>query len=307
MQKFQHRIVFMGSPEYVVPVLVGLAKYYLLCGVVTQPDRQAGRNRVVIPTPVKKYADEMGIENTQPEKLSDNDFINKLRAWRPAVVVVAAYGKIIPEYLFDFPSFGFINMHASLLPRWRGASPIQATILSGDEVGGMTIIKIDKGLDTGPIISQCEVPVMPGDTFGSLRTRLFHLGTDLMLRTLPEYLNGKIIPKPQIESKVTYSRMIKKSEGELDFKAEAAQIERKVRAYNPWPICYIKWQGNPLRIYEVIVSPTKHLAPNQKGIIERYPAIGTSTNDVQLIKVQAAGKNVIDGRQFLNGARNWPT
>jgi len=296
----------MGSPEYVVPVMMSLAKYYLLCGVVTQPVRQAGRKRAVISTPVKKLADELGIENIQPEKLSDKDFFNKLRAWDPDVVFVAAYGKIIPENLLDIPSFGFINMHASLLPRWRGASPIQATILNGDEVSGMTIIKIDKGLDTGTIISQCEVPVLPDDTLGSLRTRLFQSGTDLMLETLPEYLSGKIIPQPQIESKATYARMIKKSDGELDFNAEAAQIERKVRAYNPWPICYIKWQGNPLRIYEVVVSPTNHLSPNQKGIIERYPAIGTSTNDIQLVKVQVAGKKLIDGRQFLNGARNWP-
>jgi methionyl-tRNA formyltransferase len=305
MQKLLNKVVFMGSPDYVIPVMAGLARDYTFMGVVTQPDRETGRNRVLKPTPVKVAAEEMGIECIQPEKLNTEEFICKLQNWNPEVVVVAAYGKIIPEKILNLPGSGFINIHTSLLPRWRGASPIQATILNGDEISGVTIMKIDRGLDTGPIIAQCEVPVNSDDTTASLRPRLFDSGTDLLLNTLPEYLNGSITPRPQIESQATYAKVIKKSDGELNFNESAELIHRKIRAYNPWPICYLQWQDNPMRIFEVVISATNQLKPGQKGIIDRYPAIGTDTYDILLTKVQVAGKRVVDGRQFLNGARNW--
>src|SRR4030042_208732 len=188
------RTVFMGSPEFAVPVLRKLADKYLVVGVVTQPDRPAGRGRVLKSPPIKQLADELNLPVIQPRKLSEPEVMGQLHQWAPDLIVVAAFGQILRPEVLNLPHFGCINVHASLLPRWRGAAPIQAAILNGDEQTGITIMVMDPGVDTGPILNQDSLPVTLEDTAGSLITKLSHLGAELLQDTLREYLSGKIHP-----------------------------------------------------------------------------------------------------------------
>src|SRR5215211_7077253 len=223
-------LVFMGSPDFALPTLQALAEHYEVVGVVTQPDRAAGRGRERKAPPVKTLALELGIPVMQPEKLRLPEAMEQLRAWAPDLIVVAAFGQILKQDVLELPRFGCINVHASLLPRWRGAAPINAAILHGDEETGVTIMQMDVGLDTGPMLSQRSIPLMPEDTAGSVFEKLSTLGADLLLETLPDYLSGKLTPTPQPEEGVTYAPMLKKEEGQLDFTHEVNELERRVRA-----------------------------------------------------------------------------
>jgi methionyl-tRNA formyltransferase len=211
------RVVFMGSPHFALPTLRALAEHYELVGVVTQPDRASGRGRDLKPPPVKLLAQELHIPVMQPEKLKQAEAMEQLRAWNPDLVVVAAFGQILRKDVLELPRFGCINVHASLLPRWRGAAPINAAILHGDEETGITIMKMDVGLDTGPILSQRSIRLTRDDTAGSVTESLSHLGADLLIETLSGYLSGKIQPVPQPEDGSTYAPMLRKEEGKLDF------------------------------------------------------------------------------------------
>ena len=225
----------MGSPDFALSTLRALHENYSVVGVVTQPDRAAGRGRELKSPPVKTLALELGIPVIQPEKLREPEAMEQLRAWSPDVIVVAAFGQILRQDVLDLPKFGCINVHASLLPRWRGAAPINAAILHGDEETGITIMKMDAGLDTGPILTQRSVRIQPDETAGSLFETLSQLGADLLLDTLPGYISGEIKPRPQPEEGATYAGMLKKEDGLLDFSRPAEELERKVRAFNPWP------------------------------------------------------------------------
>src|SRR5512147_1011647 len=220
------RLVFMGSPDFALPTLQTLSEHYEVVGVVTQPDRASGRGRELKPPPVKLLAQELKIPVIQPEKLRQPEAMEQLRLWKPDLIVVAAFGQILKKDVLDLPRFGSINVHASLLPRWRGAAPINAAILHGDEETGVTIMKMDVGLDTGPILSQRSIRLTPDDTAGSVTESLSHLGADLLLETLPDYLSGKIQPLPQPEEGATYAPMLKKEEGRLDFTQPAEELER---------------------------------------------------------------------------------
>ncbi len=211
------RTVFMGSPEFALPTLKALAERYPVVGVVTQPDRPAGRGNVLTPPPVKVLAQQLGLEVFQPEKLRTPEAKEKLRSWNPDLIVVAAFGQILRQEVLDLPPFGCINVHASLLPRWRGASPIQAAILHGDTVTGVTIMKMDPGIDTGPILAQRTVTIQPEDTAGSLSERLAQEGASLLMEVLPDYLEGRLHPQPQPEEGATYAKMLSKEEGNLRF------------------------------------------------------------------------------------------
>jgi methionyl-tRNA formyltransferase len=299
------RIVFMGSPEFSLPSLQGLASNYLVVGVVTQPDREAGRGRAITPPPVKILAQELSIPVIQPNRLRELDTMAQLQGWSPDLIVVAAFGQILRQPVLDLPPLGCINVHGSLLPRWRGAAPIQAAILHGDDQTGITIMKMDAGVDTGDMLSQRSTPILPDDTAGTLSARLATLGADLLMDTLPAYLAGELQPLPQQHELATFAPMLKKEDGLLDFSRPAVELARKVRAMNPWPGAYTIWQGQPLKIHKAHSIEQSSQAPGLTTIFQDNPACTTSSGLLVLDEVQPAGKKPMPGKVFLNGARGW--
>lgn len=297
-------IVFLGSPDFALPTLRGLAQAYEVLGVVTQPDRASGRGRELKPTPVKLLAWELDIPVIQPEKLRQPEAMEQLRLWAPDLIVVTAFGQILRKDVLELPPHGCINVHASLLPRWRGAAPINAAILHGDRETGVTIMKMDVGLDTGPMLSQQPIPLTSDDTAGSVFDKLSHLGADLLLRTLPDYLSGKLQPVPQPEEGMTYAPMLKKEEGQLDFKRPAEELERRIRAFNPWPGAFMDFDGTLLKLHRAHVEEGA-AEPGQRLIRRDQPAVGAAEGLLILDEVQPAGKKPMSGRAFLAGARHW--
>ncbi len=301
----EYRIVFMGSPEFAVPTLTALTQHYRVVGVVTQPDRPSGRGRVLTPPPVKVAAQQLGIETIQPNRLRDAGVWEKLVEWSPDVIVVTAFGQILRQNVLDLPRFGCINVHASLLPRWRGAAPIQAAILHGDRVTGMTIMKMDAGIDTGPILTQQSLSIEAEDDADSLGKKLANAGAELLIRTLPAYLRGEIVPQAQDDSLATYAPMLKKEEGELNFSQPAKQLERKIRAYFPWPGAYMVWDSQLLKIKRAAVIHSNSVPVGKRSVVDGLPAVGTVEGVLVLREVQPAGKKWMSGEEFLRGARQW--
>lgn len=294
----------MGSPDFALPTLKALAGQYDVVGVVTQPDRASGRGRELKAPPVKSLARELSIPVMQPEKLRLPEAMEQLRAWAPELIVVAAFGQILKKDVLELPRYGCINVHASLLPRWRGAAPINAAILHGDDKTGVTIMQMDVGLDTGPMLSQRSIPLTREDTAGSVFDRLSTLGADLLLETLPDYLSGKLTPIPQPEEGVTYAPMLKKEEGQLDFTHDVHELERRVRAFNPWPGAFMDFKGTPLKVHRALVDVGEAVV-GQRLIVQNQPAIGARGGILILEEVQPAGKKPMSGKSFLAGARDW--
>jgi methionyl-tRNA formyltransferase len=306
-------VVFMGSPDFSLPTLHALADAYDVVGVVTQPDRASGRGRELKAPPVKTTALELNIPVMQPEKLRQPEAMEQLRAWNPDLVVVAAFGQILRKDVLELPRFGCINVHASLLPRWRGAAPISAAILAGDEETGVTIMKMDVGLDTGPMLSRRSIRLTREDTAGTIFEKLSRLGAELLIETLPEYLSGKLQPLPQPEEGITYAPMIKKEEGQLDFTQDVDELERRVRAFNPWPGAFMEFDGMSLKIHRARVGQLVDLPHEMQGtvdagkrlIVQNQPAVGARGGILILEEVQPAGKKSMSGKSFLAGARHW--
>ncbi len=298
-------ILFMGSSDYSLIILKKLISKFFVELIATQPDKPIGRGKKIEPALIKVLANELNIPVIQPEKISEDLFRNSIISYSIDLIIVAAYGKILPKWLLELPINGCLNVHASLLPRWRGASPIQSAILNGDQQSGATIIKMDEGIDTGPILSARTVNIDAQDTAKTLSSKIALAGSELLTDTLPDYLEGKLLPKTQSEAGVTYAGLIKKEDGFLDFDQPAETLEKKIRAFNPWPVCFFDWNLTLLRVYRAEISNEKKLNKYQKGIYKNYPSIGTSTNDLILLEIQPSGKNKIDGKAFLNGARNW--
>ena len=236
----------MGSPDFALPTLQALYEHYQVVGVVTQPDRPAGRGRQPQASPVKQAAQALGLEVYQPVSLRKPEVLAQLSAWAPDLIVVAAFGQILPKAVLDLPPKGSLNVHASLLPHWRGASPIQAAIAAGDDHSGVTIMLMDEGLDTGPILSQRSVPLPFGITGSQLSKQLAELGARTLIEILPSYLDGMVAPLPQNENEATYAPMLKKSDGLLDFNRTALELTRKVNAYQPWPGTYFNFNNRQL-------------------------------------------------------------
>jgi methionyl-tRNA formyltransferase len=304
------KIVFMGSPDFGVPTLKALIDEFNVVGVVTQPDRPAGRGRKLTPPPIKTLAEECGLPVIQPLRLRQPEAIDQLQNWQPDVIVVAAFGQILRPQVLDIPIHGCINVHASLLPRWRGAAPIRAAILHGDSQTGVTIMLMDAGVDTGPILSQRAVPIEAGDNAETLSNKLAHIGADLLIDTLPGYLSGQISPTSQENELATYAPMLEKSDGELDFTRPAVELERQVRAFYPWPGAYTHiWQGERLKVLHASVvqpsDPGDTLEPGQRTLYQDLPAISTERGFLVLEEVQPAGKKPMNGEAFLRGARDW--
>jgi len=299
------KTVFMGSPDFSLATLRLLAEHYQVVGVVTQPDRASGRGRELKAPPVKTLALELNIPVIQPEKLREPQAMRQLQEWAPDLIVVAAFGQILKKDVLDLPKYGCINIHASLLPRWRGAAPINAAVLAGDEETGVTIMKMDEGLDTGPILAMKSIRIRRDDTAGSVFQTLSKLGANLLLDTLPDYLAGKIVPTPQPEEGSTYAPMLKKQDGQLDFTRPAAELERRVRALNPWPGTWFEWNGTVLKVTKASVRVAEGPGVGSRITVEGRPAIMSADGALVLEEVQPAGRKVMPGKSFLSGARDW--
>ncbi len=300
-----YSVVFMGSPDFALATLERLAQAYRVVGVVTQPDKPSGRGRQLMPPPVKILAQTMGLPVIQPEKLRHPDAMAQLRTWRPDVIVVAAFGQILRQEVLDLPPHGCVNVHASLLPRWRGAAPIQAAILNGDPVTGVTIMRMDAGVDSGPILSQREVQVTTEDTAGSLSERLSMAGANLLMETLPPYLAGSIAPMPQNPDLATRAPMLRKEDGWLDFNQPAAALALKVRAYQPWPGTSMLWEGQVLKIRRAHAVSQVSSGAGDLLILQGKPAVATGEGILVIDEIQPAGKKVMPGEAFLRGVRRW--
>ncbi len=298
----------MGTPQFAVPALQALIESeHEVAGVFAQPDEPAGRGRAVVSGPVKKLALKHGIPVHQPPSLRGSCELERLASLRPDVVVIAAYGKILPEPLLRLPPRGCLNIHASVLPRHRGPSPITAAILAGDEVAGVTIMVVTRVMDTGPILSQRQVPILPHDTTGSLSQKLSGLGAELLIDTLPKWLDGRLSPQPQDDGKATYSKMIRKEEGRIDWHRPAAALWRTVRAFQPWPGCFTTWQARMVKINDAVPLPGE----GTPGLVvstddERAP-VGVRTGDgvLGLLQVQLEGKRPMGGAEFARGQRGF--
>jgi methionyl-tRNA formyltransferase len=299
------RIVFMGSPEFAIPILEALHHYFQVTGIVTQPDRPAGRGRVLSQPPVKEVALKLGLPVIQPGRLKEPGVFEQLRIWKPDAIVVAAFGQILRQNVLELPPFGCINVHASLLPRWRGAAPIQAAILAGDVTTGISIMRMDAGIDTGEVFFQKEIRVEPADTTKTLGSRLAQLGAKMVVDSFPSIFQNRLRSNLQDESKAVYAPKIEKGDGLLDFNSNAESLERKVRAFQPWPGSFFKLEGQMCKVTKVRIEKPGILPPGKTGIREGFPAIGTSDGDFTIEEIQPAGKRILSGEVFLRGCRQW--
>ena len=299
------RLVFMGSPEFALPTLRLLAKSYPVVGVITQPDRPSGRGKVLTPPPVKQLAFELGLPLIQPERLRRPEAMQALHDWQPELIVVAAFGQILRPEVLDLPRYGCLNVHGSLLPRWRGAAPLQAAILHGDTETGITIMRMDAGVDTGPLLSQRALPIRPDETAASLSSVMAELGARLLLETLPAYLAGNLQPQPQDETLATYAPMLQKEAGRLDFQLPAIELERHVRAFNPWPSTFTFYQEQLLKVHRARAVAGEGKVPGTRLAFQGVPAVACTGGWLVLDEVQPAGKKPMPGRVFLQGARTW--
>lgn len=297
-------IVFMGSPVFALPTLRALHDHYPLVGVVTQPDRPSGRGRVLTPPPVKVLAESLNLPTIQPQRMKEPQVMQQLQDWQPDLIVVAAFGQILRPTVLDLPPFGCINVHASLLPRWRGAAPVAAAILRGDEQTGITIMRMDPGIDTGPMLSQRKTPIFAQDTTETLGERLAAIGAQLLIDTLPGYLDGSLQPVTQDDALATYAPMLQKQDGKLDFQQTAQELERKVRAFNPWPGAFTLWRGEPLKIH-LAHAVAETGAPGAHLESDGFPVVACGEGSLALDMVQLPGKRPVTGDVFLRGARNW--
>jgi methionyl-tRNA formyltransferase len=298
------RIVFMGSPDFALPALRALAGAYEVVGVVTQPDRASGRGREMKAPPVKLLAQEFNIPIMQPDRLKQSEATEQLRAWAPDLIVIAAFGQILRKDVLELPRYGCINIHASLLPRWRGAAPINAAILAGDEETGVTIMQMDVGLDTGPMLAKRSIRLTRDDTTGSVLQALSTLGAALLLETLPDHFSGRLQPVPQPKEGATYAPMLKKEDGKLDFTSDVHELERRVRAFNPWPGAFMDFDGTVLKVHRAHVEAGDTSA-GERLIVQNQPAVGARGGLLVLDEVQPAGKKPMNGKSFLAGARGW--
>ena len=304
-------IVFMGTPEFSVPALEYLVRSeYKVVGVYTRPDRPTGRGRTLEQSPVKKAALGYGLEVFQPVKLKDSGEVQRLAALKPDLILVTAFGQILPRSILDIPPFGCLNVHPSLLPRYRGATPIPSAILGGDKETGVTIMLMDKGMDTGPIVSQIIVGIEPQDTTGSLSKRLAQAGVRLLAETLPLWFDGSLKLQPQDGSQATYTAPITKENGVINWQMPAGDISRRVRAFCPWPGCYTWWQGKLLKILEAVALPGERdlspgkviaLAPGQPAVV----GVETGGGILGLLCVQLEGKRALTAAEFLLGQRTF--
>lgn len=294
----------MGTPEFALPSLESLSRSGDdLIGVVTQPDRPKGRGRFLSPSPVKLAARKIGCEIYQPERVRNKEFINKIMELKPDLIVVAAFGQILPKDIIDTPVYGCINVHASLLPKYRGAAPINWAIINGEGKTGITTMLMDAGMDTGAILLQRETKIYESDTAGSLSKRLSMLGAELLLETINDIKEKRIKPRPQEETGVSYAPIIKKEDGLVNWALEARRIERFVKGLDPWPCCYTYYKGNRWRLFMASVLeetgsgiPGRIEAINRDGIV-----VQTGRGQICVAEIQPEGKRRMKISEYLSG------
>jgi methionyl-tRNA formyltransferase len=301
-------LVFAGTPGFAQASLAALLRSGMVpVLVLTQPDRPAGRGRKLTASPVKRYAALYGLPLSQPETLADPSLIARLEELRPTVIVVAAYGLIFPPKLLALPTRGCINVHASLLPRWRGASPVQAAILSGDSESGVSLMRMEKGLDTGPVYARQSLAIGAAETAGALEARLAALGGELLTRHLPEIEDGRLAASPQDDSLATYAGKIDKGDARLDFRLSASQLARSVRAYNPEPGAWFMLHGERVKCWAADVPGAGHaasgtapagtvLAAGRDGI-----EVACGEGVIRLLELQRPGRGRVTASQFAGG------
>jgi methionyl-tRNA formyltransferase len=300
------RIVFMGTPDFAVIILRYLvANACDVVAVYTRRDQAAGRGRTLTLSPVKRAAMELGIPVVQPQQSKDVQAVADLTSQKPDLVVVAAYGQILSQAMLEVPHGGCLNVHPSLLPRFRGVSPVPATILSGDEFAGVSVMLLDAGTDTGPVLARAAVPVAPGDSTGSLTYKLARVGAPLLLHVMSAWGRGGIEARPQDEREASYCRKMSKADGEIDWSLPAVDIWRRVRAFDPWPGAVTTWRGRQLRIVEAVPLPAA-AGPAPGQVIDLGDGgigVGTGVGVLGLRTVQLEGKRAMSGADFARGQR----
>jgi len=307
------RVIFMGTPEFAVPSLEHLIlNQYQVVTVYTQPDKTAGRGRSLVSSPVKRAAINWKLPVVQPVSFKEAEVVAQLASFHPDVIVVAAFGQILPQSVLDIPTYGCINIHPSLLPKFRGASPVAAAILAGNEFTGVSLMLMDRGLDTGPVLARAQISISAQDTTGSLTAKLSLIAAQLLLEVLPCWSKGELTPQPQDETEATYSGELTKKDGEIDWSLPTVDIWRRVRAFHPWPGCYTRWQGRQLKIVEAVPLP----GPSRMGRIEIGQVValndggavfGVNTGDgvLGVLRLQLEGKRAMSGAEFLQGQRQF--
>ncbi len=304
------RVIFMGTPEFAVPSLRALAERATvgieLVGVVTRLDKPAGRGRQVAHSPVKKFALEHQLPVYQPGPLRKPEALAQLQALVPDLIVVAAFGQILLSEVLHLPAHGCINVHASLLPRWRGASPIAAALLAGDAQTGVSIMQMEEGLDTGPVLARRATPIGPQETAGQLSERLAKLGADLLIETLPGWLAGGIASQPQDEAQATMTSLLRKEQGHIDWTQPAEQLDRAVRAYTPWPGAATTWNGQQLKVLRARPldenggrAPGTCFTLGEGGHARLAVACGQGALALEMVQLQ--GKRAVTGEELLRG------
>ncbi len=304
------KIVFMGTPDYAVGALEALIRAgHEITAVVTQPDKAKGRSDSLQYPPVKECALTHGLTVFQPERVKRPEAVDRLRTYEADVFIVAAFGQILSREILDLPSYGCLNIHASLLPRYRGASPIQHVIIDGEERTGITIMQMDAGIDTGDILYQKEIPIDRQDTYQSLYGKLTALGGETVVEALEMLRQGALIPRKQAEEESCYAPLITKEMGRIDFSRDAFSIERLIHGMNPWPSAYTSYQGKQLKIWEALAREEEGTAPEPGTIVSvgrQDFTVATGRGLLQVLEVQLAGKKRMSARDFLLGMRLAP-
>ena len=307
------RVAFAGTPKFALPTLEALTEHHQLLGVLTQPDRPSGRGRHLQASPVKEVAQARGVPVAQPASLRDPDTLQTLAAWRPEALIVVAYGLLLPQEVLRLPRYGCINVHASLLPRWRGAAPIQRALLAGDARTGVSIMQMDRGLDTGPVLLMREAVISPAHTGASLADELSILGAQVLIEALAALESGTLTPVAQSEEGASYAPKVQKQEARIDWGCDAVQIERQVRAFDPWPVAETSLEGVPLKIWSAHVVENAGNLPAFVGKSSECGAIVAVQPDYVVIRcgqgllavscLQRAGGKVLPVREFIRGHR----
>ncbi|MBP2859898.1 methionyl-tRNA formyltransferase [Dickeya oryzae] len=302
------RIIFAGTPDFAAQHLAALlSSEHEIVGVFTQPDRPAGRGNKLTPSPVKLLAEQHGIPVFQPKSLRPGENQQIVAGLNADVMVVVAYGLILPQAVLDMPRLGCLNVHGSLLPRWRGAAPIQRALWAGDDLTGVTIMQMDAGLDTGAMLHKIECPILPDDTSATLYDKLAKLGPQGLMETLAQLSSSQATAQVQDDSLATYAEKLSKEEARLDWQLSAEQLERCIRAFNPWPVSYFLVEEQPVKVWKAQALDTQHqqqpgtvLAADKEGI-----RVATANGILNIQILQPSGKKAMSAQDLLNSRREW--
>ncbi|UJS28761.1 methionyl-tRNA formyltransferase [Macrococcoides canis] len=297
-------IIFMGTPDFSAPILKALHEAHCVSLVITQPDKPVGRKRVLTPPPVKVMAESLGIEVYQPESMKSDEAFEKVRALSPDLIVTAAFGQILPERVLDIPRLGCINVHASLLPKYRGGAPIHKSIINGEKYSGVTIMYMVKRLDAGDMIDSIKVPIEIDDTVGTLHDKLSDAGTKLLLEVMPSVLNGTNNRTPQNESEATFASNVSREEEYVTFDRSALEVHNHIRGLSPWPVAFANFDGKVMKLWASEIAdgkgaPGEVIHADKAGLV-----IATNDGAVRITSLQPAGKKRMDAASFVAGAKS---